>query len=48
MKAMLDPRIVAARIQGSEALGHGAAAVLDFMIPSSHGWLISFKRGIGE
>src|SRR6266705_153871 len=37
MKAMLDPRIVAARIHGSEPRAHGAAAGVDLMMPSSHG-----------
>jgi hypothetical protein len=37
MKAMLDPKIVAAKIQGSAAGGHGAAAGLDLITPSSHG-----------
>src|SRR4051812_42355419 len=39
MNAMLEPRIVAARIQGPEVLGQGAAALPDRMTPSSHGCL---------
>jgi len=34
---MLEPRIVAARIHGSAAFVHGAAAGLDRTKPSSHG-----------
>jgi hypothetical protein len=37
MKAMLDPKIVAARIHGSDTGAHGAAAGLDLITPSSHG-----------
>jgi len=42
MNAMLDPRIVAARIHGSAALAHGAAAGLDRTKPSSHGCVKMF------
>jgi hypothetical protein len=38
MKAMPDPKIVAAKIQGSAARAHGAALALALMTPSSHGW----------
>jgi hypothetical protein len=41
MKAMLEPRIVAASIHGPEAFGHGAPGAFDFMTPSSHGWLMT-------
>jgi len=35
--------MVAARIQGPELSGHGAAVVaLDWITPSSHGWFIKF------
>src|SRR6266576_6144762 len=37
---MLEPRIVAARIHGPEAFGHGASGAFDLMTPSSHGWLM--------
>jgi hypothetical protein len=37
MKAMLDPRIVAARIHGSALGAHGTAAGLPKTTPSSHG-----------
>jgi hypothetical protein len=39
MKAMLDPRIVAAKIHGSAFGGHGIAAGLPKTTPSSHGGL---------
>jgi len=42
MKAMLDPKIVAARIHGSVARAHGAAARLDLIAPSSHGCMKIF------
>src|SRR5437870_13672903 len=42
MNAMLEPRIVAARIHGSAALAHGAAAGLDRTKPSSHGCVKMF------
>jgi hypothetical protein len=38
MNTMLDPRIVAARIHGPEALVQGATATPDAITPSSHGW----------
>jgi hypothetical protein len=37
MNARLDPRIVAARIEGAAAGEHGAAAAEDRITPSSHG-----------
>src|SRR6266436_3217558 len=37
MNTMLDPRMVAARIHGPEALVQGAAATPDAITPSSHG-----------
>jgi hypothetical protein len=37
MKAMLDPKIVAARIHGSAARAHGAAVGRDLIAPSSPG-----------
>src|SRR5712691_11857077 len=37
MKAMLDPRIVAARIQGAASEEHGVRAGEDRITPSSHG-----------
>jgi len=39
---MLDPKIVAARIQGSAPRAHGAVAGVDLMAPSSHGWVKIF------
>jgi hypothetical protein len=42
MKAMLDPKIVAARIHGSAARAHGASAGLDLITPSSQGGLKIF------
>jgi hypothetical protein len=37
MKAMLEPRMVAARTHGSAARLHSASAALDLMAPSSQG-----------
>jgi hypothetical protein len=34
---MLDPKIVAAKIQGSDAGAHGTPAGLDLITPSSQG-----------
>jgi hypothetical protein len=42
MNAILDPRIVAARIHGPDALAQGAAAALDSITPSSHGCITMF------
>jgi hypothetical protein len=42
MKAMLEPRIVAARIHGSAFFVQGAAAGFDLMKPSSHGCVKMF------
>jgi hypothetical protein len=42
MKAIDDPRMVAARIQGSEVGAHGAVALPDRITPSSHGGLPMF------
>jgi hypothetical protein len=39
MKAMLDPKIVAAKIQGRARGAHGAAAGLANITASSHGCL---------
>jgi hypothetical protein len=37
MKAMLDPKMVAAKIQGSDTAAHGTALGPARMTPSSHG-----------
>jgi hypothetical protein len=37
MNAMLEPRIVAARIHFSDDFGHGAVTRPDRITPSSHG-----------
>jgi hypothetical protein len=41
MKAMLDPRIVAARIHGAAFGEQGESAFFERMTPSSHGCLIT-------
>jgi hypothetical protein len=40
MKAMLEPRIVAARIQCPACFMHGTSASIDRMMASSHGGFI--------
>jgi hypothetical protein len=40
MNAMLEPRIVAARIHGFDLSAHGPASVPDRITASSHGCLI--------
>jgi hypothetical protein len=42
MKAMLDPKMVAAKIQGSDTGAHGTPDGPDLMTPSSHGCLKIF------
>jgi hypothetical protein len=42
MKDMLEPRMAAARIQGSADRGQGAAAGTDRITPSSQGALSTF------
>jgi hypothetical protein len=42
MKAMLDPRMVAARIHGSARGAHGTATAIPKTTPSSHGGLKIF------
>jgi hypothetical protein len=42
MKAMLEPKIVAARIQGSDARAHGETVTPDLITPSSQGCLKIF------
>jgi len=44
MKAIADPMMVAARIQGPEVGEHGASAVLERMTPSSQGDLPMFAK----
>ena len=39
MKAMLDPRMVAARIHGPDSREHGVAARPDLICASAHGFL---------
>jgi hypothetical protein len=42
MKAMLDPKMVAAKIHGSDARAHGETVAPDLMTPSSQGCLKIF------
>jgi hypothetical protein len=41
IKAILDPRIVAARTQGAAFGAQGVSAFFERMTPSSHGCLIT-------
>ncbi len=48
MKAMLEPRMVAARIQRPARLVHGASAFNDWITASSHGGFIEIVDALAR
>jgi hypothetical protein len=48
MKAMLEPTIVAARIQGPACVLHGISALLDWSTASSHGVFMETMESLSQ